>query len=412
MSPGAPRSGATSAGATRVGGGGAVALVATIALLAPILTAVPAHAELSVPPPSAVATIPAAELVPPGIDAASFVLVDAASGQVLLARAPDERRPVASAIKVLTALSAAERLPVQGSVTVGGEVDDVGGSEVGLAPGATWSVEDLLEALLVRSGNEAAEALAIAASGDRDAFITAMRRDAALLGVGDATITDPSGLADGNLLSARELATLARSALLHPVIAPIVARPTVVLPGLGEVPNRNLLVGSYRGATGVKTGFTSAAGNVIVASARRGERELLVVLLGSGPDPARFRDAGRLLDVGFEEMVAIDRLPAYELASGAGWWSATATPEPALVVPTGSEIELTVRAPALLDGRPPEGRLLVDGHEALRLDLALRRPVDDGGPRPGASAAARLAEGVADAVYAGLRAAVRSERLG
>lgn len=387
-------------------------LVTSIAVLASGAFAVPARADLVLPSRSEVVPVPAADLVPPGIDATNFVLLDATTGQVLLARAPDERRPVASAIKVLTALTVVERLSARDDVTVGEEVEDVGGSEVGLVPGATWSVEDLLEALLVRSGNEAAEALAIAVSGDREAFVALMREDAAALGVEDATITDPSGLADGNLLSAMELATLGRAALAHPVLAPIVARSVVVLPGLGEVPNRNLLVGTYPGATGIKTGFTTAAGNVIVASARRGERDLVAVILGSGPDPARFRDAERLLDVGFEAFEDIGPLPDYLLASGAGWWSSSPRPEPSLLVPTGSEVELVVKATALLDGRSPTAELLVDDHVTLRLDLVLQAPADGGGARRGESSAARLAEGAADAVYAGLRAAVGADRLG
>lgn len=233
-----------------------------------------------------------------------------------------------------------------------------------------------------------------------------------MLGLVDATITDPSGLADGNLLSALDLAVLGRAALAHPVLAPIVGRPRVVLPGLGEVENRNLLVGAYPGATGVKTGFTSAAGNVIIASARRGDRELLVVLLGSGPDPARFRDATRLLDVGFEAFESVEASAGYELASGAGWWTTEPDGPASLLVPTGTEVRLEVDAPGLLGGTIPDARLLVGEHEALRLRLTMRAPDTGAGVRRGASSSARLAEGVADGAFAGLRAAMAAGRLG
>lgn len=372
----------------------------------------PARAELVAPPRSTLAPIPASELVPSGIDAVGFVLVDAGTGQVLLSRAPDERRAVASTIKVLTALTAVERLDAAMEITVGDEVRGIGGSDVGLVPGATWGREDLLEGLLVRSGNEAAEALAVAVAGDRDRFVELMREDARALGIVGATITEPSGLEDGNLLSASDLAVLGRAALGHPEIGRIVGRSRVVLPGLGEVENRNLMVGTYPGATGVKTGFTSAAGNVIIASARRGDRELIVVLLGSGPDPTRFRDAARLLDVGFEsfeERLAPDDL---ELASATGWWTTRSTGPERFLAPVGTEVTLEAALPALLGGEAFEGRLLVGTHVLARFTLVAEAPQEPAGARDDATSAGRLAEAVADGVLAGLRAAVAADRLG
>jgi D-alanyl-D-alanine carboxypeptidase (penicillin-binding protein 5/6) len=284
---------------------------------------------------------------------------------------------------------------------------------VGLVPGDRWSVEDLLEGLLVRSGNEAAEALALATSEDRSAFIDAMRSDARAIGLGDVTITSPSGLDDGNLLSALELVVLARVALAHPVLAPIVARSSVVLPGVGEVENRNLLVGSYPGATGVKTGFTSAAGNVIVASARRGERELVVAILGSGPDPARFRDAARLLDVGFDAFDDVEPSTEVTYASGAGWWSGSPVTSPSFLLPAGRTAEIVVDLPALLGGPVPDARVTVDGQDVVRVALVTQPPpTASAGPRRGASPSARLAEGVADGVYGALRAAIAAGALG
>lgn len=387
---------------------GAVVLGASAVLL----TATAAHAELVPPTSATVAPLPELGLEPAGTDATALVLMDARTGQVLLARGAEERRPVASTIKMLTALTAVERLDVATPITVGAEVVGVGGAEVGLSPGATWSVEDLLEALLVRSGNEVAEALAVAASGDRATFVVEMERDARRLGLDGIIITSPSGLDDGNRLSALDLATLARATLAHPVLGPIVGRARVELPTVGVVDNRNLLVGSYAGATGVKTGYTAAAGNAIVASASRDGRELLVVILGSGPDPARFRDAVRLLDLGFDGFVEVSVAPEVELASGAGWWRLVPREALTLLVPTVATLDVDVPVPARIGGAVTRARLAVAGRDLGSVELATEPSPVGAGPRRGASATARLAEGVADGAFTALRAAFVAGALG
>lgn len=380
--------------------------------LAVLLSATAAHAELVRPSSATVAPLPELGLEPAGTDATALVLMDARTGQVLLARDAEARRPVASTIKMLTALTAVERLDPAVPITVGAEVVGIGGAEVGLTPGATWSVEDLLEALLVRSGNEVAEALAVAAAGDRESFVAEMERDARRLGLDGVIITSPSGLDDGNRLSALDLATLARATLAHPVLAPIVGRARVELPTVGVVDNRNLLVGSYAGATGVKTGYTAAAGNAIVASASRDGRELLVVILGSGPDPARFRDAVRLLDLGFDGFVEVAVAPEVELASGAGWWRLVPREALTLLVPTVATLDVDVPVPARIGGAVTRARLAIAGRDLGSVELVPETTPAGAGPRRGASSTARLAEGVADGAFTALRAAFVAGALG
>jgi D-alanyl-D-alanine carboxypeptidase len=138
---------------------------------------------------------------------------------------------------------------------------------------------------------------------------------------------------------------------------------------------------------------------------------LLVVLLGSGPDPARFRDAARLLDVGFEAFEEVSPLVAYELASGAGWWSTEPVGRSSLLVPIGAEVGVVVEPPSLIVGGITRAHVVVDAQEAVELRLSMRAP-DIRWDRQGASASARLAAGVADGVFAGLRAAVAVDGLG
>ncbi len=371
----------------------------------------PAAAELTPPPAPVIAEAPSASWPPPpAIDAPFHLLVDAATGQVLAERDADTRRPVASTVKVLTALTAAERLDLADTVEVGGEVVGVEGASVELEPGERWTVEQLLAGLLVRSGNDAAEALAVAAGGDRAGFVALMRQDAAALGLPVGTpdgvvITAPSGLDGGEALSARDLATLARVLLTDPALRTIVALDEVSLPGVGTDVNRNLLIGSYPGATGVKTGYTEAAGNSLVASARRGGRELIAVVLGGGPDPERFDDAARLLDHGFAAYDVFEVAGTRELLV-AGGRQVVQVPTTTVTAPLGADV--AARPP--LPVRPPEvGRatvpIEVDGIAVGTVEAELAPSTRDE-----VSGAARIGRALVDGTYAALRAATDGDR--
>lgn len=242
---------------------------------------------------------------PPPASARSYVLADARTGQVLSARAADEPRVVASTIKLLTILVALETLSGEDMVVVGQEAA-VGGAGASVDPGETWRVDDLLDAVLVRSGNDAARALAAAASdGDMEAFVARMRAAASVLGLTDVVIDEPTGLDDTNRLSARALATIARAALSDERIRSSAGKAVVDLPDAGPQESRNLLIGDYEGATGLKTGFTDLAGYCLVASAERDGRELVAVVLGSREDPARFDEAAALFDHAFQQLQSV-----------------------------------------------------------------------------------------------------------
>lgn len=342
---------------------------------------------------------------PDGLDGAAYLLVEAATGQLLVASNVDERRPVASTLKLLTAYTTIQRVAPDEVVVAGEAVLGVPGSGVGLEPGDEWTVEELLDAVLARSGNEAAEVLAVHVAGDRDTFLRWMEQDAAALGVEGLTITTPSGLDDDTRLSARDLATIARAVLDEPALRTSMARRVVALPDQPAVENRNQLIGTYPGATGMKTGFTSAAGHSLVGSAERDGRALIAVVLGAGEDPSRFDTVATLLDHGFEATQPTELGASVRLAVGGGGILLT-TGTVTLTIPQGSDAELGLRLPV----RPPQ--------EALRLPLIVDGATlgelvapPTGGPAPVDDDAARIGRALVDGTYAALRAATAAGTL-
>jgi serine-type D-Ala-D-Ala carboxypeptidase (penicillin-binding protein 5/6) len=388
---------------------GPVSLLLVALLLVGALATTPAAAEpvAPAPPPLGEDPLPGWPTAA-GLEASSWVLVEAATGQVLAERGADRRRPVASTIKVLTALTVLDRAEPDDLVTAGEEAAGVEGASVGIVPGDTWTIEQLLDAIIIRSGNDAAEVLAAHVAGDADAFAELMADDARALGLDDAVVVDPSGLTDENLFTAAELAVLARAALDDPRLRPILARTDVELPGQDPIETRNELLLTYDGATGVKTGFTIAAGNSLIGSAERDGRELITVVLDAGEDPAtRFLEAAELLDLGFDafEPTTVEGDVSYAVAGGEVRFDLDATP---VTVPTGSEPE-----PALVPlARPPGGEVPVavevDGRPLGEVTMT---PVDGGAPRD-ADGGAAIGRAVADGVYAALRVASAQGELG
>ncbi len=386
-----------------------VVLSCTLLILSVLYLVPPAEAQSEDPSDPIAALVatdpPAGWPTPEGLDAAAYLLVDADTGQPLVASRADDRRPVASTLKLLTAYSVITRVDLDEEVTVGDEIE-VGGSGVGLEPGDTWTVEELLAALLPRSGNDAAEALAVHVGGDREAFLRLMEEDAAALGLGEISITAPSGLDDDTLLSARDLATISRAVLEFEELRDIVGQRVVTLPDSSPEENRNELIGDYPGATGLKTGFTTPAGFSLVASAEAGGRELVAVVLGADEDPARFEIATALLDHGFEHTLRTEVGTEVALHRAGGQQTFVVDPLE-LTVPEDLDARLDVRLPM----RPPEGDLevpLVVGDDTLltltaESELSLE-------PTDGEEAA--IGRALVDGGYAALRSAAAAGTLG
>ena len=245
----------------------------------------------------------------PEISAASAVLMDLDTGQVLYALNPASKRAIASLTKIMTAYLVLDRVSPNDTVTVSEHAASgriVGISGLGLAAGEEISVQQLLYALLLQSANDAAVALAEHVSGTVDGFVKAMNRTAANLGMIRTRFASPNGLDDAGYSTARDLARLTRAAYGARGFGGIVATRFHTIPAPSGDPrvvqNRNALLWLYPGAIGVKTGYTSAAGFNVVAAADRGDQRLLAVVLGEPGEP--FSDAAALLDYGF---AAFDR---------------------------------------------------------------------------------------------------------
>ncbi len=234
----------------------------------------------------------------------SGLLFDIDTGRVLWRRDPTRVLPIASLTKMMTALVVADRVPRGAKVKITREALRYQGSGVGLLPrGKRIGVNTMLYGLMLPSGNDAAIALAQRAGGTLPRFVGLMNARARRMGLLCTRFSRPDGFQDrGNHSCAGDLAAMARAILRVPRLARIVRRRQAVLPfpvkgGKLYLYNNNpLLRQGYRGTTGLKTGYTDAAGRCLVATARRGPLKLGVVLLHS-PDPAT--QARKLLDRGF-----------------------------------------------------------------------------------------------------------------
>ena len=250
---------------------------------------------------------PADTSAEPQISAASAILADLDSGQVLFARSPDAPRPIASVTKIMTALLVLRRTTPGEMVTVSATAAAPDGSnglsELGLEEGERITVDELTWALLVQSANDAAIALAENVAGTESRFVQLMNAEAARLGLRHTEFRSANGLDDRGRSSARDLVVLTRAAFSEdPRFGAIVGTREHDVPSPeGEprhIQNRNVLLWLYRGATGVKTGYTLAAGFCMVATAQRDGRRLIAVVLGERGEP--FSAAAALFNYGFD----------------------------------------------------------------------------------------------------------------
>jgi len=254
-------------------------------------------------------------VTPPPIAARAYLLVDALSGQTLAAASENDRVEPASLTKLMTAylVFAALRdhkLDESQAVPVSVKASKAPGSRMFLDPRTPATVHDLLQGLVVESGNDAAIALAEAVAGSEEAFVDLMNRQAQRLGLAGTHFANASGEpAPGHYSTARDLATLALALIRDfPDRYPIYAEKEFTYDHIAQS-NRNRLLWTDPTVDGVKTGFTQSAGYCLVASARRGERRLVSVVLGADSDTLRTTESQKLLNFGFQ---AYDTRRVYE----------------------------------------------------------------------------------------------------
>jgi D-alanyl-D-alanine carboxypeptidase (penicillin-binding protein 5/6) len=224
-------------------------------------------------------------------------------GRELWARDSEARRAMASTTKIMTAVVVLERANLDDVVTVGKVELKVGESAMGLKAGERITVRDLLQGMLIQSGNDAAAALAIHVGGSVEGFVKLMNEKASKLDMPNTHYLNPHGLdVPGHYTSAQDLTALSRYAMRIPEFRRIVGTyktKTVTEKYTHVLTNHNLMLNQYAGAEGIKTGWTDEAGYCIVAAAKRGDIELVATVLGAASEAGRFGQATRLLDWGF-----------------------------------------------------------------------------------------------------------------
>ena len=271
-------------------------ITATTIAPAPTTVAVP-----QAPAPTSVAEATVDPSTAPEIDATAYVVYDVGSGQWLAEQDADSAKPVGSLMKLLTAHVVMQAGDPTRVATVPPMQLDPEESIIGLYEGQRLSREVLLRAELIVSANDASRTLALDVGGSEEAFVAMMNADAQKLGMSQTVAVNSAGLdAEGAHSSARDMVNLAAILMQDPTFRTTVARTDAKMNGQ-TFKATNTLLTSYEGATGVKTGHTTDAGYCLVGSATRGDRSVIVAVLGAPSNQARVDGASALLDWAFEQ---------------------------------------------------------------------------------------------------------------
>ena len=248
-----------------------------------------------------------------GTSATACVIIDQDSGRVLLSHNAEAALPMASTTKVMTALLALEKGRLTDPVTCSRNAFGVPGTSIYLSQGETLTLEQMLWGLMLASGNDAATAIAEHIGGSVEEFCRMMTRRAAELGCESTVFLTPHGLpCEGHYTTARDLALIAREAMTHDKFREIVSSTRATIPWEGRsydrvLNNKNRLLTTYEGATGVKTGYTKKAGRCLVFGAERDGMRILGVVLNCAD---WFDEAARLMDLAFARYDAVTMLAA------------------------------------------------------------------------------------------------------
>ena len=257
----------------------------------------------------------------PEVEGVSALLMEKETGAILYERSPHDKLEPASVTKIMTLLLTMEAidsgaLSVDEEIRVSTRASGMGGSQVYLKEGEVITVRDLLKSVAVASGNDAAVALAERVAGSESAFVERMNERARELGMADTTFCNCTGLpAPGHLTSAYDIALMSRELILnHPDIREYTTIwMDSIRDGAFQLSNTNKLVRFYDGCTGLKTGFTAAAGYCMSATAQRDGMELIAVVMKSQTSVSRNESAKSMLDFGFANYTVLDVYPAQAL---------------------------------------------------------------------------------------------------
>ena len=333
-------------------------------------------------PWAAAISIAAALLLPcraMDLSAHSALLLDGTTGRVLYERNSDEKSLIASTTKIMTGLLICEQCDLGSRVQIRPEATGIEGSSMYLREGEILSVQDLLYGLMLRSGNDAAVALALYCDGSVEAFAARMNEKARQLGLHHTHFANPHGLdSDGNYSTAEDLARLAAFSMENTTFRRIVSTRSVTV-GDRQLVNHNRLLWRYDGAVGVKTGYTKAAGRILVSAAERNGRRLIAVTICA---PNDWADHEKMLDYGFScfrsTPVLTERVPLMTVPTvTADTPEVRAAAAESFSYPLAEGETAVVRlhlppfvyAPVQAGEAAGEAMIFVDGREAGRVEL-------------------------------------------
>jgi len=346
-----------------------------------VLTIVAAIAVLLTLVPSPARSAPKKETpLQPRVSADSAVLIDSKTGVIIFGKEAFRTRHPASLTKVLTAIVTCEKCTLQDVVTVREEATRVTGSTMGIRAGQKFTVDDL------ESANDAATALAVHVAGSIPEFADMQNAAASRLGAFSTHFVNPHGLTNyAHFTTAYDMALIARHALTIPFVADTVATKAAEVDRLDKgvvikLQNTNKLLWHMEGVDGVKTGTTNAAGKSLIASATRGDHQLIAVVLHSDD---RWKDAAQMLEYGFDNFTLVNPIKRGEVVRTArvrdglsGRVKMVAASDLAALVPAKdaarvqvTQVSSVVTAPCHPGVRLEAVRLLLDGEELASVDL-------------------------------------------
>ena len=248
------------------------------------------------------------------ISAECAILIDAQTGRVLYEKQAEEKSLIASTTKIMTALVICEQTNVLDRVKIPKEAVGIEGSSMYLKEGEVLTVQELLYGLMLQSGNDAAVALAIYCGGTVEGFTELMNDKAHRLGMTQSHFANPNGLdSPGNYSTARDMGILTAYAMQNPIFAQTVSTKTITI-GERCLRNHNKLLWQLEGANGVKTGYTKAAGRILISSVTRMGRQLISVTFNAPDD---WQDHKTLIEDGFSRFTVQHSGGRYRCGKGA-----------------------------------------------------------------------------------------------
>ncbi len=332
------------------------------------------------------------------VTAPSAILIEQTSGQVLYELEPDKKMPIASVTKTMTMLLIMEaidsgKIKYTDMVSTSEYAASMGGSQVFLEVGEQLSVDEMLKAIAVASGNDAAVAMAEHISGTETAFVEQMNKKAKALGAKNTHFINCNGLdeTEEHFSTARDIAIISAELLRHKDIQKYMTIwMDTIRDGKFGLSNTNKLIRFYEGANGIKTGSTSTAKYCLSASAKRNNMQLIAVVLGAPSTADRFSSASKLLDYGFANYALADnssykaKLPQIKVVGGT---AETVTAEISgslnAVVKKGNQDKITVKvktqdtlnAPVKKGDKVGEAIFYADKEELVRKDVVAKTDV-------------------------------------